>query len=80
MENKIITTLKQFHWTCVLIFIYYIAYNSYFGFNKHALSKAEEICDDITKGLVGVAIGLFLIALTSFMKLVVVFVQKQMEN
>ena len=46
----------------------------------HPKSHAEEVCDAITQGLAGLSIGLFISALSSFMGLVVRYIQRQTMN
>lgn len=80
MRSKTLTTLKQFDWACIILLVYYLSYNWYFGFNMHPKSHAEEVCDSIAQGLAGISIGLFISALSSFMGLVVRYIQRQTMN
>ena len=79
MKSKTLRDIKQFRRTLIVLFIYYVAYNVYFGFNMHPQSHAEKVCDSITQGLAGLSIGLLLSALTNFMELVVNFIKDQTE-
>lgn len=77
MKSSTIQKLKLINKLCIITTIYYLGYNWYFGFNENALSVSEKTCDNIMKGLIGFMIGLFLSALSSFMILVIRFIQQE---
>lgn len=72
METKkeMLNSLKQFRLLAKLILIYFIIYNYYFGWNLHAITDAEKVCDEIFKISLGVFMGFFINLVVRFIEMV----------
>lgn len=80
MKSKTLIKLKLSEIIVIIDLIYYLIYNTYFGWNLKPKSYNEEICDAITQVLAVLAIGLFLSALFSFMKLIINYIRNLTTN
>lgn len=75
MKSKTIIYIKAFKIIWLLDFIYYLIYNTYFGWNKTPINDIEKMCDDVFKFILGFGLGMLLIGVFEFIELVVNFIK-----
>jgi hypothetical protein len=68
MKEITLKRIKSFERLCVVLVVYWIIYNWYFGFNIHPTSEAEKTCDLIFQGVFGLTLGTLISAIIGFMK------------
>ena len=57
MKSKTIIYINAFRIIWALDFVYYIVYNTYFGWNKHPINDTEKLCYDVFKFFLGFVSG-----------------------
>lgn len=80
MKSITLTYLKVFRYLTQLNVVYFVIYNSYFGWNNLPLSNDEKICDNILKWSFVISLGIFLAAVINFIELVVNYIKTQQNE
>jgi len=70
MKKLILNQIKIIEIICVVMVVWFISYNWYFGWNIHPQSENEKICETIFQAIFGLAIGFFIRAAINTMKLI----------
>lgn len=77
MESKTLNGIKTIYRLAQFILLYFIIYNTYFGWNMHPINEYEKYCDMIFQGLFGLLIGKFIHTILTFMQLVVNYIKSE---
>jgi len=77
MKSIILTQIKTVEVICLILAIWFVSYNTYFGWNMIAISQAEKNCDLSVQAIAGLAIGTLIRAILNTMKLVVNYIKSK---
>ena len=74
MKKRILSDIKTIRALCLLIFVYFLSYNTYFGWNQKAITEAEKLCDNITVCSFGLVTSIFISVILKFIRFVSDFI------
>lgn len=80
MKSKTLIELKWFKIIVTIAFVYYLIYNTYFGWNEKPINDYEKYCDRAFQVMIGIAIGKFIVSLTLFIELVVNYISSEAKR
>jgi len=77
MESETLNGIKTIYRTAQFAFLYFVIYNTYFGWNKEPINDYEMYCDMILQGIFGFLIGKFVHVVLIFITLVVNYIKSK---
>jgi len=74
MGSRILINIKWLHRWLLLMIVYFVIYNFWFGWNAKPMSESEMFCDKLFVIAVWISIGWLIAVVIDFIKLVVRFI------
>lgn len=79
-SKKVLREIKIFRISVAVWILYYVIYNTLFGWNDFPESELEVFLDNITVIWGGLSVGMLIVAFISFMESVVNYIIEQTKN
>jgi len=77
MESKTLNGIKTIYRTAQFALLYFIVYNTYFGWNQKPINDYEMYCDIILQCIFGFLIGKFIHVVLTFIGLVTNYIKNE---